>query len=567
MPMQQVNEFSQMQHLFLQMQQLAYSNPAMMQMFAGGMMPNMQAMNGMPMTMGGAAGPSTMAGPSSNGMHMMNGMPSMGMPNGMFGMPNGMGMMGMNGMGMPGTMGMPFSGPAAMPPTPGMSDIAPGTPDLSKDVEASISTKSGKAPIPNSQTIKRKKKVTTSQISSKASTPAKSIPPAKIPRAHSPTRLAGSVFAPGGKTRKFFVQIALNKRSEVTHLIKVWSCSSSSLSSLTLRVLQKGGGAVVTSPDEAHFAVLSHLHTADRQSYSARAAIKGIPAVASRFIHACVDEGELLDAQDYLIDASPSSPVKKEKPLKLKLEGPKKPKSAPKAAPAASTSKRYDEEAGSDDGDEPHRVQARGVKRANSPIVKQEWPRELRSPTPPAFDGRPCDARGAYRYTDEEKEYAQKWVAVLFKRRPDWTNMQLAQRLHEKVGISLIMSVVSHLISSRLIQIPAHTANSWQSYVLRLGNFEEMRKRAAIEFRKQKDHVPAPPTSHGPPPPEKKRKVFQDDSVSLVEQDMQTVVTFFVNGGDALDGDDSEIWNALTKQVSARLLPCTLFLIVWADAV
>lgn len=87
------------------------------------------------------------------------------------------------------------------------------------------------------------------------------------------------------------------------------------------------------------------------------------------------------------------------------------------------------------------------------------------------------------------------------------------------------------------------------------GTYAILQKRGGIDFRKRATKTAT--TSVPPPRDEEKPLILSSSSkkqkvshASILEDDINTVVNFFVNGGDALEGDDAFIWANLAAQAS-----------------
>ncbi|KAF9044606.1 hypothetical protein BDZ89DRAFT_1109164, partial [Hymenopellis radicata] len=546
MPIPQSQDMNYNQMMF--MQYLAFSNPAMFSGFQQqqpmfGMANGMPGMpNGIPGMPNGIPGmPNGMPGmlppndTSTVGMPMMNGMtPNMFMP-GMFN-PMAMGIQ----TGMPGMADMSIS-------MHGFSESHTGLPDASvptPKIEPSSS------PLPkkgaNSRVVKKKSKSRDKETPRSSEQPSASTSRVSTPsRPHTPAK----IFDAGRTPKTFFVELGIHRRSELTSIIK------------------KNGGVIVSAVEKADYVILNTQEAKDTVNFMARAVLENIPTLSAKFVKACVAAGEIVDYTDYLIEVPSSIKVKREKQDRTLTKKPESSSSswktsttsvfdskvsikldAARKTPSKATLKeKQKQQAGpskapesKDPTMEPPSIRRKSVKREGSPIDRDTWPDDLRSPSPPGEHTRVIYGGGKYRFTDEEKDYAQKYAAILYRRDPEMSNQRMAKALYKKM--------------------PNHPVGSWQNHVMveyNQGTYSILQRRGGVDFRKRaaksaSTSAPPPPDEEKPSIPSSSLKKQKVSHASTLEDDINTVVDFFVNGGDALEGDDESIWANLTAQTTCK---------------
>ena len=235
---------------------------------------------------------------------------------------------------------------------------------------------------------------------------------------------------------------------------------------------------------EGHYVILSS-HADNFEAEIKRSIILDVPAVQADFVYECVKEGAILDEEEFSFDGvmvkgkrgKPNKPLNlaalraeleeslESKPARRKV---KKMKETPvkdsrrkasrdlqhrassssikSKARGESVNKRMKKE------ESPLEQYARGTRRASSSstthgngyILDSNIPRSP-SPLPPQNPKLVQFSEGKFRYTTEDDEYFEKYVAHLLRGDPDMSVQIMSQKLAEKVSLQYPSLSFAHL--------------------------------------------------------------------------------------------------------------------------
>ncbi len=202
------------------------------------------------------------------------------------------------------------------------------------------------------------------------------------------------------------------------------------------------------------------------------------------------------------------------------------------------------------------------VPKARPKITKRRKTNEIRAEykTPrsmsPIAPNTVVEVGGKHRFTEEEREYWPKYAAHVLKYDPSCTLTKLSQLLAAKV---LHFPRYLCLANSRLPQMPHHTGPSWFTAILtpNRAKIEDLRKRAFIDARKADALKPHLNSVESSDQRKDETKVQESRPPVLVprgrsmdlEQDMEIVTQFIMDGGADNIPDDADVWKALEEQV------------------
>ncbi|KAI0094820.1 hypothetical protein BDY19DRAFT_44833 [Irpex rosettiformis] len=339
--------------------------------------------------------------------------------------------------------------------------------------------------------------------------------------------------------------------------------------------IKKHGGTITAEVAESRFVVLSlnadHCHETLRNAVAS-----DVPAVKPGFIMECIRANSLLEASDFSLDGE-SLKRKRGLPIlvdlaeiRREIHGERKPKGPSQTI--QQKDKRSRGTSGDDERDSAHKkvVENKPQKRISksSPSPKK-GPRKFipkprsklgrkrkandvqidyktpRSPSPVA-PNTVEEFSGKHRYTAEEREYWPKLVAHALKYDPGCTQQRLAQLLAEKM--------------------PHHPLASWTTAILspHKDMVESLRKKAFVDARKAGaliDSVVAVAeaseqtmTETGGEGSRATVPVPRRESKDL-DQDLEIVTQFLMDGGADNILDDVDVWKALQAQQPCRTQP------------
>ncbi|KAI0695159.1 hypothetical protein BC835DRAFT_1347863 [Cytidiella melzeri] len=362
-----------------------------------------------------------------------------------------------------------------------------------------------------------------------------------------------------GKPLLFYVQPSIKRRHESVDMIKRYG------GVITAQVAGSDYVVLATQSDHFHEALCS-------------AVASDVPAVKVDFVVECVRANSVLDSGDYSFEGEVIK-RKRGPPLRINLAQLHKANRGEKKARKARGSRALDDEALSKEEDHledatpatpAERMEqplSAGKKRPNKPYthtleeptVKKTEPKDgsptlftanhdaPRSPSPIAPDTVvEIQGTGKYLFTPEEREYWPKYVEHALKYNPGCPISKLAQGLSKKM--------------------PHHPASSWNTAILGRHKHvvEDTRKKAYIEARKNagfaqksadSDSQPMESPRIKLPLPRKQASTPPMSPGHALEQDLETVTKFLVDGGAEGTDDDSAVWDILQKQHPCHTQP------------
>ncbi|KAJ3507859.1 hypothetical protein NLJ89_g6068 [Agrocybe chaxingu] len=347
-----------------------------------------------------------------------------------------------------------------------------------------------------------------------------------------------------GRALCFYVQIDLFNRSATVNPIK------------------KNGGTIVASQEAADYVI---LYGASKNQKSFNELLKasqvaGKVALQAKFVHDCVEQYRLLDPTLYLYgpmtrdvsedEDDAEARTKEEKRLKKnEKQNERRQKMREQqshAKPASQVSKPTSSKPASSASSSTKVPGPKPSQKKRTSSGKRAVPVGPRPPTPPPEHTRQPRASG-FRFAPVEDEYALHYAKVLLDHDHTTSMNAVATALHK--------------------QMPHHSLASWRTHFQSsfTAQFDQMRKRAGIAYRKylgQKESEPpvastsaAPDVEVLPPPSDiqdsySQTQEYQED---LLEDDIQAVVRFFVEGND----DDktkaeNEVWARLEEKTRCK---------------
>ncbi|KAI0778276.1 hypothetical protein BD413DRAFT_508065 [Trametes elegans] len=399
-----------------------------------------------------------------------------------------------------------------------------------------------------------------------------------------PIGLQGMLFVQDdGEPYKFFVQIDIRPRTKIADAIK------------------KNGGKLVPDIADADFVILGQPTTRTFEERLNQCINCQKVAIRSQWVFACVEQNAIVDLDDYVFEGykiqkkrgrptatgkrfivtgpngkplsqadGPSllqdedadmaedgveeerflrkskgkaksktneKPMSKE-PAKLsaKKEQPKKEKPV---KPGRAEKKASKSKAAGPSGDRTSKGVDKGkagstpAKSSNEPPSAQAfWP-----PSPPPPTRVVKHSTGKNLYTQDDLDYVDAYLPILFLRDPDMTYSAISEKMHDKM--------------------PHHSLKSWQTHIFnanRRDKFERMRRQAQIARRKghpggtkvsQEPDVgalpPQPQATEATPP------VSAAETTSELPDPVMVLADFFANGG-ADNLADSEVWNTIHQK-------------------
>ncbi|KXN83869.1 hypothetical protein AN958_00949 [Leucoagaricus sp. SymC.cos] len=250
---------------------------------------------------------------------------------------------------------------------------------------------------------------------------------------------------PKGEPMKFFVQVDQNNRQEVTRAIK------------------KNGGIITSAIPGADYAVLYTLSTTFKSLLN-DAVVSQTPAVTHHFVLDAISQGSIPDGLDnYLFDVKQSTVKRRKFTSPTKAEDKRLEKNAKQ-------SERYKEKTPKVSTVAKKSTGSGGGPSVKSPPIKVKkpitgyYPKEVTPPPPTNIERTSI----GYSYTQEEKDWAEKYIFILHKRDPNMAYSAVARTLYRK--------------------LPHHSIASWGTFlnVAFKTQFEEARKRGGIAHRKEK---------------------------------------------------------------------------------
>ncbi|KAG5724652.1 40S ribosomal protein S16 [Termitomyces sp. T112] len=347
-----------------------------------------------------------------------------------------------------------------------------------------------------------------SPTSTLASRPSQSISQRAPSRGSS---LSGALFrTKNGLELSFFVQVDLSNRSR------------------TVTAIKKNGGKIVSSNKTADYAILYSQSKTFLQLLESTT-LAGRPAVSAAFVHDCVDRNKLLNTSLYEFETPPpksTTPRGKRKRVKSeeeeedslndsiivkRLEMDHSPEDG--MDPASSS----DEASGftKAETDKPASPERQNVHRLP---VQSDDPSLPRSPTPPPDHTRKKRGNSdGYMYSEQERDYAKRYIKVLLRRDHQISNSAIGKALYDKMD--------------------NHSIGSWRTFLTQepfKSVVDSLRKTAGIEFRKQQARV------------------------ELLAKEVEIVAQFFATGAgrsnpdEEDDGNDAVAWERLTQQTKCQ---------------
>ncbi|TFY72869.1 hypothetical protein EVG20_g124 [Dentipellis fragilis] len=362
---------------------------------------------------------------------------------------------------------------------------------------------------PYTQTATRSQPFPTPRPSSKASTSTSSQKP--LSQTKSGNAMEG-VFS-SKPPRPFFVQIDLRNRIDVVHAIK------------------RNGGSLSPDIPVASYAILNPRSTTFRDLYGECARFR-IPVVLPTFVEECIEEGRLLDPDDYALEIPSWAKPKRGRPSGAKSPAKSQPRKK-EATPAP-------QEESEGEGE----VEVKGQDRSVTPEAPQEA----------VFR-----TNGLAAFTEEEWEFCWMYARRILAKDSSLTMVALAKKLHDKM--------------------PQHSARSWEQAIHKKSRtFHEIRAEAA-EASKRGGNKDAQPTENeddaeaeaqsedaAPPPYTPSVEETSTAGVttatttatpvdpSQLQEDFETIVNFLVSGDVDNDPED-EIWARLSEMRVCQSAP------------
>ncbi|KAG5642449.1 hypothetical protein DXG03_002759 [Asterophora parasitica] len=341
----------------------------------------------------------------------------------------------------------------------------------------------------------------------------------------------------------FFVQVDLNNRSKVVSAIK------------------RNGGKIVTNNMTADYSILySRSKTYDHLLQSTLAA--GRPAISASFVFDSVEQNEILDSTPYEFGLPGSGSRGRRKRGRSeddeegdvespegKAERKRLEKNRRQAERQAERRlKTKDDTAATSVKETSKRPKAQHSSLSTS-FSAFEDPSRPRSPTPPPEHTRIRRGFGEnFLYSEHEFDYCRRYIRVLLERDHRISNTAISQALYKKMD--------------------NHSRASWGAFITGKSfgaEFEEMRKRASIAFRKRqasqaKQQAAAGPSGmkHSPTQHWKPDQHVEDTAPkrNILDKEIEIVAQFFATGGGQEESEESEgdhdmdkVWGRLTAQV------------------
>ncbi|KAJ3549328.1 hypothetical protein NM688_g5190 [Phlebia brevispora] len=349
-----------------------------------------------------------------------------------------------------------------------------------------------------------------------------------------------------GQSLRFVVDMAVRNRRDVLVEIK------------------KYGGTIVPDIVDADYVILSP-HADNFENELRQTLVMDIPAVLPDFIYSCVQEGTILDEEEFSYDGvlvkgkrgKPNYPIdlaamraalRPAKPEPRKRGRPKaankdRKKTTSKKTPrvvstasSASPAQARNKSAANISAPESHSVAEGAYGTSQSSSVQQpdlhdidghhDIPRSP-SPTPPA-SLKVVESGGKARFTSEDEDYFTIYVAHLLRHDPHISTKHMAEKLHQKL---------SH-----------HSQGSWANYCRKkYDDVELVRRRAFIAWRKRESSAPT-----NAPAVTNVSSVTQEMPVSnFIVEDLDIIVGY-LSGGVPEGLSDDEAFKQLALQVGAN---------------
>ena len=193
---------------------------------------------------------------------------------------------------------------------------------------------------------------------------------------------------------------------------------------------QKNGGKITCDFPAADYIVLAS-HTKDFKNYFESALAANKPAVRTSFVYDSVEQNELLDPSDH---AFPTRVLGKRGASSLRK---RKKEVEDDDFPSRKAGRKRIEKNTDSETRQVNKAAQNSVDQISRKSPLRNGKAYRRSPTPPPEHTRvPLDGRpGYYRYPEQERNYAIRYLEILFERDHQMTNIAMSQHLFQKVRL------------------------------------------------------------------------------------------------------------------------------------
>ncbi|KZT30653.1 hypothetical protein NEOLEDRAFT_1144236 [Neolentinus lepideus HHB14362 ss-1] len=375
----------------------------------------------------------------------------------------------------------PLKSPSLYSPSPSSSSRA--TPAGSKGKERAYSSAESDKEEDEDETPN------SSQMAHTGSSPSDSAPRRTILA----PREEGHIFeTDAGDALLFHVQVDLKNRMQVVQAIK------------------KNSGKVTSDIETADYIILYTRSKTFNALYDSTEANGKLPIQPS-FVMDCVEEKALLDHNHYI----------------LEHPDPKRKRKKAKTAKTKSKSKR--------NSVTQNKIPTPKVKRKPKKIVpildgaEHGFDCNLQSPPPPTNESRLPS--GKYLFTEEEKEYAKKYIELSLMRDPTTSGTRIAQRLAAKM--------------------PAHSPVSWHTTISRMNVFTDAtRKKIMAERAEAKAASEAPSAKPSPDGTDNNGSAPDGTGSDIYDQELHFLINFLMTND--LNESEAETFARLETQARCQ---------------